>query len=333
MTFYKDDAVSYCLPGKKDVLRGNQKRLLLLNVKEMHEEWKKNCDLSCGFSTFASLRPSHCVLAGGAGTHTVCVCMQHQNFKLMIHATGLKETAEECLATTVCELGNEECMLDRCAKCPGTASIDDLLRSSPVLDLEQTDSVHVQQWINGVRCQLQTIVLTPDEFREKFLDMLKELKAHHFVSKQQARHLRELKGSIRTHEAIVLIDFAENYSFLVQDAPQSYHWVNTQASVHPVVIYFRTQEANAQETCVECISFISDSLEHDTVAVSVFQSEVIKILNQDHPPISKIHYFSDGAVSQYKNKKNFTNLFQHEKNYGISAGWNFFCYISREERL
>ncbi|CAN7981167.1 unnamed protein product, partial [Ixodes pacificus] len=38
MEFYQDDAVSYCLPGKKDVLRGRQKRLLLLNLKEMHEE-------------------------------------------------------------------------------------------------------------------------------------------------------------------------------------------------------------------------------------------------------------------------------------------------------
>lgn len=163
INFYEDDAVSYCLPGKKDVLKGRQKRLLLLNLKEMHEEWKISSHLRCGFSTFASLRPSHCVLAGGSGTHTVCVCMQHQNFKLMIQAAGLKESAEKLLATSVCELGKEECMLGACAKCPGTNCADILLSSAPVLDSEQTDCVQVQQWIGGVRCQLETILLTPDQ--------------------------------------------------------------------------------------------------------------------------------------------------------------------------
>ncbi|CAN8008965.1 unnamed protein product [Ixodes pacificus] len=325
MEFYQDDAVSYCLPGKKDVLRGRQKRLLLLSLKEMHEEWKKSCDFRCGVSTFAGLRPSHFVLAGGSGTHTVCVCMHHQNFKLMLHATGLDESTEELLSTTVCNLHNEECMLDRCAKCPSTDFADTLLRSTPLLDPEETDYVHVQQWVSGVRCQLETIVVTPDEFREKFLDMLKALKAHHFVSKQQARYLRERKANIGKHEALVLVNFAENYSFIVQDAPQSYRWVNTQASVHPAVIYFRKQEATTQEISIKSFSFISDCLEHDAVAVSVFQSEVIKILKQDLPQIRKIHYFSDGASSQYKNKKNFANLCQHENDFGISAEWNFFA--------
>ena len=31
------------------------------------------------------------------------------------------------------------------------------------------------------------------------------------------------------NEIIVLLDFAENYSFLVQDAVQGYHWENSQA--------------------------------------------------------------------------------------------------------
>lgn len=70
--FFEDDSVSYCLPGRKDVLNGRQKRLLLMNLKEMHHEWKRTYNLKCGFSTFASLRPAHCVLAGASGTHTVC---------------------------------------------------------------------------------------------------------------------------------------------------------------------------------------------------------------------------------------------------------------------
>ncbi|KAH9375394.1 hypothetical protein HPB48_017200 [Haemaphysalis longicornis] len=72
--FFEDDSASYCLPGKKDVLNGRQKRLLLMNLKEMHHEWKRTCNLKCDFSTIATLRPAHCILAGASATHTPCVC-------------------------------------------------------------------------------------------------------------------------------------------------------------------------------------------------------------------------------------------------------------------
>jgi hypothetical protein len=34
-------------------------------------------------------------------------------------------------------------------------------------------------------------------------------------------------------------------------------------------------------------------------------------------------YWSDGAVSQYKNYKNFTNLAHHEEDFKLQAEWNF----------
>ena len=37
----------------------------------------------------------------------------------------------------------------------------------------------------------------------------------------------------------VLLDFAENYSFVIEDEVQGFHWNNIQATVHPIVIYNR----------------------------------------------------------------------------------------------
>lgn len=34
-------------------------------------------------------------------------------------------------------------------------------------------------------------------------------------------------------------------------------------------------------------------------------------------------YFSDGAASQYKNRKNFLNLCLHEADFGVPAEWHF----------
>ncbi len=67
---------------------------------------------------------------------------------------------------------------------------------------------------------------------------------------------------------------------------------------------------------------ISDCLTQDTIAVHRFQRKLIAYL-KDHLPFEKVIYFSDGAASQYKNKKNFINLVYYEEDFGIPAEWHF----------
>ena len=38
-----------------------------------------------------------------------------------------------------------------------------------------------------------------------------------------------------------------------------------------------------------------------------------------------MYYFSDGAASQYKNKKNLINLTHHFEDFDIEAEWHFFA--------
>ena len=92
--FYSHDDISWVMPGKKDfvsVRNANgikvhqQKRLVLCNLREAYHQLKiLHPDVKIGFSTFAQLRPKECVLAGSSGTHSVCVCVVHQNAKLMM---------------------------------------------------------------------------------------------------------------------------------------------------------------------------------------------------------------------------------------------------------
>ena len=69
-----------------------QKRLLLCNIADLHTEYKKKMNYTTGsrkpfrFSIFASLRPSHAVTVGAGGTHSVWVCIYHQNVKLEVNA-------------------------------------------------------------------------------------------------------------------------------------------------------------------------------------------------------------------------------------------------------
>ena len=42
------------------------------------------------------------------------------------------------------------------------------------------------------------------------------------------------------HDACtILSDFAENYQYVIQDRFQSFHWNNSQGSIHPAARYYR----------------------------------------------------------------------------------------------
>ncbi len=109
------------MPGKKDFVSVKQceervhvqKRLVLSNLKEAYQLFKeKYLNEKIGFSKFAELRPKHCVLAGASGTHSVCVCIIHQNVKLMMlgaklpnltaHSELPLSSYRHCLAQMIC---------------------------------------------------------------------------------------------------------------------------------------------------------------------------------------------------------------------------------------
>ena len=94
---YQNDEYSRQLPGKKDCISIGKnvhvsKRLILCNLKELYTTFKdKHPDLKISFSKFASLRPKWCNTVGPKCTHSVCVCTAHQNVKLTIVISELKQ--------------------------------------------------------------------------------------------------------------------------------------------------------------------------------------------------------------------------------------------------
>jgi len=163
-----------------------------------------------------------------------------------------------------------------------------------------------------------------DDFINLLCNMLQKLTKHHFIAKSQNQYLRELKASLKPNECIIILDFAENFSFIVQDAAQSFHWNNAQSTLHPFVVYYIDQ--NNSDLRHKAFACISDHMTHDTVAVFTFLQKLIndyiKPLNQN---IDKINYFSDGSCAQYKNYKSFANLVHHKQDFGFTAEWNFYA--------
>lgn len=339
--YYNDDDVSRIMPGRNDCLSVKvghqkvkvQKRLMLCSLKESYEGFKKQHEQDpskkIGFSKFSILKPKNCVLPGSSGTHKVCVCTIHQNVKLIIIGAMLESVTngriksyKDCISEILCPIPSSSCYLLECKRCPGTSVFCEYLKTCFVEYEGENCEVSFDQWVATDRCDFKHLTLPLSEFLNYFIKKLKKLIPHYFTSSQQSEFVKILKSSLKDTEVLVQCDFSENYSFVLQNAAQGFHWNKKQATIHPFVIYFKNSNGDlAHYTFVA----ISDCLSHDTVAVKLFIDKLINFLKVKIPNISKIFYVTDGSAAQYKNKKNFMNLIKHKEDYGIDCEWHFFA--------
>lgn len=326
---YEDDEFSRQCPGKKDFVSvringekvHKQKRLLLCNLRELFAAYRLKNGLEIGFSKFCELRPKWCMTVGAAGSHSVCVCTMHQNIKLMLFSSPVSLDYKALMEKMVCDIESKECMLHRCEDCAGKEGILEYMTNA-FCELDPDESVEFKQWVHTDRDTIETRQLPLDEFISELSEKIFNLTSHHYTAKHQSAYLRLSKEGLTKEKLVILMDFAENYSFVVQDAIQSFHWENSQATMHPFVVYYTDSD---QQIANLSFCIVSDSLKHDTIAVHVFLTRLLWHLQQKFPEVKHIQYFSDGSAAQYKNFKNFINLCYHEQDFGLSAEWNFFA--------
>ena len=106
------------------VKRKKQKRLLLVNIKELYLEfWKKyinnsqendNRKIHIRCLNFFSLRPKWVVTASDSCMN---VCAIHQNVELMMHAIPSNDTYKNLLEKLVCDISSCACMMKQYEKC------------------------------------------------------------------------------------------------------------------------------------------------------------------------------------------------------------------------
>ena len=179
-------------------------------------------------------------------------------------------------------------MVGTCENCPGEAGVDAFLQL--ILDeADCVDSTHrYKQWVSTDRCQLLEVVKDWDEFIYDLSVSVVKLTNHHYVAVHQSRAFKQCKENAAEGEAVVVGDFSENYTFVLQDEVQSYHWDAPQCTVHPFVAYWRENgEQQHQSYCV-----ISDHLKHNTATVHAFQKALIPRLKE------KINHSLKSGTSQ-----------------------------------
>ena len=134
------------------------------------------------------------------------------------------------------------------AKCPGKIE----LSSTPMTifgshDFDFHSTISYKQWISTDRTILESTV---NEFSDILTNKIFELCHHHFIKVQQATYLKETKAMLYDETCIILIDFPEKYSSLVQDAIQSFCWQSQQATLHPFAVYHNDDDGKLNVTVI-----------------------------------------------------------------------------------
>ena len=160
--------------------------------------------------------------------------------------------------------------------------------------------------------------------RESFIKTVKEeireFSEHVHRLRSQFQQLKANKELLPAHHMIVQMDFAENYSCRSLDEVQTAYWNQTSVTLHPVVVYFRTDEKLMHKSYV----IVSDEMGHSASTVCTFLDAIIPELKQIDPQLKKIHYWTDSPSSQYRNRFIFYVLSKHKELYGCDAQWNYY---------
>lgn len=322
--FYCLDEISWQAPGRKDhvIIRTKddagvkqkvsvQSRYMLMSLSEAYQSFKKDNAEKIGLSKFCELRPKHIKLFDQI-PHNVCVCVYHENVRLLLWAlkgeTGLPDNISKFTNELVCDPESEQCMSLECNACRG--KIKDYMPQDT-----NDDVVTYYQWQKAEKLQLagtiSEIFHTLEEKIPKFLD-------HVYTKRKQAAFMEHVKSKVDGEEILVQVDFSENASLGYQNEIQSVHWTYKQATLFTCHAWIKPDET-------ENIVLVSDDLNHTKVSVHAFMTKLLSTLKQKYPSIKRVHVFSDGASSQFKQRFLFSNIHHWENDLKVALEWHFFA--------
>lgn len=158
------------------------------------------------------------------------------------------------------------------------------------------------------------------EFIPHVMTEYKSFLGHVDRVRKQYRSVAELKAKLPSGHIIAQMDFAENFVCQSQNEVQSAYWNATSATLHAVVIYFKSDEGLKHKNYI----FVSDLPQHNATAVVTIISKLMPQVLSRIPGTTHVHYFTDSPSSQYRIRYIFDVLCRHEQLFAVPASWNYF---------
>lgn len=330
--FFNRDDISRATAGKKEYRTfkkvKRQKRYLLDKLRNLHKKFVSDvCKIS--FSTFKKYRPFY-VLPPKIKDCESCACLKHSNMQFMIDTLGsigvLKHDGlNDLISSLVCDSMSKNCMYGDCEDC-STNKIDygdfDLTKKTSwfawvLKEHEYGEGDKKKKTKRMMKIKKEGTV--EDLIATLNADM-KKFKIHVFNFYYQYKQYRMCADNLKYNEALIHIDFSENFVCKHNKEIQAMHFgaAKVQVTLHTGVLYLNNEKP---------MSFCSISPEnqHNPEAIWAHLEPILKYIKNEHPNVSVIHFFSDGPTTQYRQKKNFYLFSRNLYDYGFSdATWSFF---------
>ena len=128
--------------------------------------------------------------------------------------------------------------------------------------------------------------------------MLPKFRFHFFITCNQPQACNEVRKMVEhehSEEAMIQMDFAENYKCMYQDEVTSAHWKTSSITLFTVMIWF----------CEHKIPMIiaTDNSNHDKTTVLPYILTVFNLKQELFgDQVKKVSVWTDGPSSQFKSK-------------------------------
>lgn len=321
--FIEREDISRATAGKRETITKKkdkrQKRYLTDTMKNLYKKFcNENSNFSVSYTTFTRFRPFY-VLAPSAEYRNTCACIIHSNFKLIVQKlVSLKALQTNDLkslySSTVCNIKSIDCMYNCCIHC-----------ANKKVALNVANETDIVNWYSWEKRKETREKIVGDEKKEicvqkiskekkegpigllieKFEAELIRFKKHVFNINQQFEAYRMCKNNLDSNEALLHIDFSENYACKFSEEVQTFHYGGSraQATLHTGVMYIGG-ESHPISFCT-----ISPSYDHSPLAIWAHLKPILELLRVKAPNVSVLHFFFRWPLCTVSAKENFLFIY------------------------
>ena len=329
--FFLSDDASRMLSGKKDTITRKkvkqQKRLMSDTLKNLHTRFSDSHDATSAVSypQFCKERPFWVVSPTQRDRET-CLFLTHENMTQMLDALAhldaiSKNRPSKMLQMVACDVAAKRCMYGECTECGGASiQISCNVDTSSPATWQVWKSVKEQREVGGANVQVTVMKQVTesgaiDDLVDAVNRLMPKFKRHHFNMVHQQQFYSTLRKDLAAGECMVHVDYAENYLGKSAREVQAAHFgaSHRQITLHTGVYFVGT-------TVERTFCTLSENTHHGPAAVWCHLRPILGVIRTDHPTVKKIHFFSDGPTSQYKQKGNFLLFANIALKFGFSSG-------------
>lgn len=304
--YLKRDDNSYCLPGKKDHVRGVQRYALGDTLRNLHGKFIREFPhMAISMATFTRARPNYIILTRYL-QRRVCLCQRHANVALMAEASKVLPRS----TTEIVSLTDDEI----------TAKMEEI----PVDEVNHHQWEKVDKTYNGKKISKINLVAKSKnkaDFIVAFTSILPDFRAHCFRVQEQYHQITYLKENMQNVvEATLQLDYAENWNAKYLFEITSAYYDKNQLSIHPMVLHMKDQDGKIS---VKSYVGVTEVKSHSAPTTFTFLKALMTQLKFDCPHLQLLHIISDSPSSQYRNRSICDLVSHFPALFSITATWSW----------